>query len=171
LTTPENTFTLHWFIHGPHPLVKRYLISLASDIRRRVTKMSKHTHALLVGTALLLLAPAFAGRATPNAAAPADPQRHAPCQESPAEYRDICDWLGARYSAGGGNREVRLLNGETVAAANWRIASVRSHAVFLDKESPRDAALLIQYRDIRMLESDGSGKTIIHLRRDRDRAQ
>lgn len=134
--------------------------------------MSKHKHALLLGTALLLLAPAFVGRTTPNAAAaPAGPQKYAPCQESPAEYRDICDWLGAKYSAAGGNRDVRLLNGDTVAAANWRIANVRSHAVLLEKDTPRDAALLIQYRDIRMLESDGSGKTIIHLRRNQDRAQ
>jgi hypothetical protein len=135
--------------------------------------MSKHTHALLLGTALLLLAPASVGPTTTNAAAaPSGPQRHAPCQESPAEYRDICEWLGARYAAGGSNnREVRLLNGETVAAANWRIAGVRSHAVLLDKESPRDAALLIQYRDIRMLEGDGSGRTIIHLRRNQERAQ
>jgi len=167
LTTPENTFTVHWFIHGPHPLVKSYLIRLTSDMRRRVTKMSKHTHALTVGMALLLLAPAFAGRATPNAAAaPADPQRYAPCQESPAEYRDICEWLGARFAAGG-NRDVRILNGDT-GAGFWRIASVRSHAVLLEKDSPRGATLLIQYRDIRMLESEASGRTTIHLRRSRD---
>ena len=111
--------------------------------------------------AAFLLTVAVAGRTTPaTVAAQGNPQATAP-----AEYRDLCLILHGKISERR-KPEVRIPS-EYPAAGEWKVNGVRAHGVRLAKtESGEGGSLYIQYRDIKMLETEPSGKTVIHLRKD-----
>ena len=116
--------------------------------------------------AAFLLTIALANGTTPGAieARPA-PQATEPCQNAPAEYRDLCLILHGSI-AERRKPDVRIPP-EYPAAGEWKIIGVRAHGVRLAKtEAGGGGSLYIQYRDIKLLETDAGGKTIIYLRKD-----
>ena len=130
--------------------------------------MSKRIHTLLLGAAVLSAA-AYA-TPTPSLAAEAPgggPQATVTCNDTPPEYHEICAWLGGKVRDD--KRAARILHGDT-GSGEWKIVAVRSRAVYLGRDDQKEASLLVHYRDIRMLESDASGKTTIHLRKDQHQA-
>jgi hypothetical protein len=115
---------------------------------------------LLVAAFLLTIA--VASRTTPVTVAA---QTTVPCQNAPAEYRDLCLILHGKISERR-KPEVRIPS-EYPAAGEWKVNGVRAHGVRLAKtESGEGGSLYIQYRDIKMLETEPSGKTVIYLRKD-----
>lgn len=120
----------------------------------------------LLFVAAFLLTNAFAGRTTPiTTAAEGNPQAPVPCQNAPAEYRDLCLILHGKI-AERRKPDVRI-PADYPAAGEWKVTGVRAHGVRLAKtESGEGGSLYIQYRDIKMLETEPSGKTVIYLRKD-----
>ncbi|MFY9611240.1 MAG: hypothetical protein WAU45_21860 [Blastocatellia bacterium] len=119
---------------------------------------------LLVAAFLLTIA--VANRTTPiTIAAEGIPKTPVPCQNAPAEYRDLCLILHGKISERR-KPDVRIPQ-EYPAAGEWKVNGVRAHGVRLAKtESGEGGSLYIQYRDIKMLETEPSGKTVIYLRKD-----
>jgi hypothetical protein len=120
----------------------------------------------ILPVAALLLIIAAANRTTPiTIAAAGSPQTTVPCQNAPAEYRDLCLILNGTI-AERRKPDVRIPS-EYPAAGEWKVNWVRAHGVRLAKTaSGEGGSLYVQYRDIKMLETEPSGKTVIYLRKD-----